>query len=62
MIPIPLKAGDPDARLDLQAVLDAAYDRVGYDMEIDYRTEPEPPLDAELAAWSDQLLRSKRLR
>ena len=61
-IPIPLKAEDPDARLDLQAVLDAAYDRAGYDLEIDYRKEPEPPLDAELAAWADQLLRSKGLR
>jgi hypothetical protein len=62
IIPIPLKAGDPDARLDLQAVLDAAYDRVGYDLEIDYRREPRPRLKAELAAWADQLLRSKGLR
>lgn len=62
VIPIPLKPGDPDAQLDIQAVLDAAYDRVGYDMEIDYRTEPRPPLDPELAAWADQLLQSKGLR
>ena len=62
VIPIPLKPGDPDARLDLQAVLDAAYDRAGYDLEIDYRSEPNPPLGGELAAWADQLLRSKGLR
>ncbi len=37
VIPIPLKPGDPEARLDIQAVLDAAYDRVGYDLEIEYR-------------------------
>jgi hypothetical protein len=62
VIPIPLKAGDPDVRLDLQAVLEASYDRAGYDLEIDYRKEPQPPLDAELATWADQLLRSKGLR
>jgi hypothetical protein len=31
-------------------------------MEIDYGQEPIPPLDAEMAAWADQLLRSKGLR
>jgi hypothetical protein len=62
IIPIPLKAGDPDARLDLQAVVDSTYDRAGYDMELDYRKEPKPRLDAKLAAWADQLLRSKGLR
>jgi hypothetical protein len=34
----------------------------GYDLEIDYRKEPDPPLDAELAAWADDMLRSKGLR
>ena len=61
VIPIPLKPADPGARLDLQAVLDSAYDRAGYDLGIDYRTEPKPPLDGELARWADQLLRSKGL-
>jgi hypothetical protein len=61
-IPIPLKPGDPDARLDLQAALDAAYDRAGYDLELDYRKHPKPPLDEKLSAWADQLLRSKGLR
>jgi Protein of unknown function (DUF4058) len=62
IIPIPLKPKDPDARLDLQAVLNAAYDRGGLDMEIDYRNEPRPRLDKKLAEWADQLLRSKGLR
>jgi hypothetical protein len=62
VIPIPLKPRDPDARLDLQAVLDGAYDRAGYDLRIDYRGEPDPPLSDELVAWADQLLRSKGLR
>jgi Protein of unknown function (DUF4058) len=62
VIPIPVKAGDPDARLDLQAALDPIYDRAGYDLDIDYRREPNPPLSGELAAWADELLRSKGVR
>lgn len=62
IIPIPLKAGDPDGRLDLQAALDSAYDRAGYDLELDYRQPPRPPLDEELAAWADELLKSRGLR
>ncbi len=62
VIPIPLKAGDPDGRLDLQAALDSAYDRAGYDLELDYRRPPKPPLDEKLAAWADELLKSRGLR
>lgn len=62
VIPIPLKAGDPDGRLDLQAALRTAYDRASYDLRIDYSKPPKPPLDDNLAAWADQLLRSKGLR
>jgi hypothetical protein len=62
IVPIPLKDGDPDGGLDLQAALDAVYDRVGYDLRIDYRKEPKPPLGDKLSAWSDQLLQSKGLR
>lgn len=62
VISIPLRPGDPDAKLDLQQVLTTAYDRAGYDLEIDYRAEPAPPLSGELAAWADEMLRGKGLR
>ena len=62
VIPIPLKTDDPDGRLDLQTALAAAYDRASYDLRIDYRKEPRPPLDDNLTAWADQLLRSRGLR
>jgi hypothetical protein len=62
VIPIPLKAGDPDARLDLQTVLTTAYDRARYDLSIDYTREPVPPLPPEWAAWADRLLKEKGLR
>jgi hypothetical protein len=31
-------------------------------MEIDYQKEARPPLSPKLAAWADELLRSKGLR
>ena len=62
VIAIPLKSGDADAELDLQAVLSTAYDRAAYDLEIDYRSEPTPPLCGEVAEWANALLVSKGLR
>jgi hypothetical protein len=61
-IRIPLRVGDDHALLDLQAVLETAYDRGGYDAEIDYTKEPDPPLSREWAEWADRWLREKRLR
>ena len=52
---IPLRQTDPDARLDLQALIDQAYRMGRYD-DIDYRQEPEPPLTAEDGAWANELL------
>jgi hypothetical protein len=62
VIPIPLRAGDDDAALDLQAVLNTAYDHAGYDTDIDYTKEPNPPLGPPWAEWSDRWLREKGLR
>jgi hypothetical protein len=62
VIAIPLKPDDPDAPLDLQAVLTAAYERARYEYAINYEREPEPPLPPEWAAWADRLLRQAGLR
>ncbi len=62
VIPIPLKAGDPDALLNLQAVLNDSYDRANYDLVIDYRADPVPPLAEVDAAWADQWLKAKGVR
>ncbi len=48
-IPIPLRQGDADARLDLQAVLHRIYDAAGYAYHI-YSGPPEPAADAAWAA------------
>jgi Protein of unknown function (DUF4058) len=61
IIRIPL-GGKEDAQLELQAVVDTIYDRVGYDQVINYAKEPVPPLNKEWKAWADQLLRAKGLR
>ena len=50
-IPIPLLTDDPDAVLDLKAILDRLYDEGGYD-EFIYQTEPVPALSPEDAAWA----------
>ncbi len=54
-IPIPLKAGDADAVLDLKAVLDRVYDESTLADEI-YGRRPEPPLSAKDAAWAKRFV------
>ena len=61
-IDIPLLTEDPDTKLDLQAVLNVAYDRAAYDAVIDYGERPNPPLPAEYSEWFDRLLKERRLR
>ena len=60
VISIPLKPEDPDAPLDLQTVLTTAYDRGAYDLQVDYRLAPVPPLDPPWADWAERLLRTPR--
>ena len=55
VIRIPLRPTDPDALLDVQAVLNDAYARGGYDI-IDYNNPPEPPLADEDTTWTRELL------
>lgn len=61
-IRVPLADGDADVVLDLQSVLDRAYDEGAYARRLDYCTEPPIPLTIEDAAWADQLLRERGLR
>jgi hypothetical protein len=55
MIPVPLRAPDPDAQLDLKALLERIYDAAGYEEYI-YGGSPEPPLSADDAVWAGELL------
>jgi hypothetical protein len=60
-IPVPLRAPDPDAPLELSAALAAIYDEAAYDLSIDYDRPPVPPLADAEAAWARALL-DARLR
>ena len=62
VIGIPLRGKDADVPLDLGAVLRAGYDNAGYDLSIDYRRDPVPPLDRTEAVWAAKLLREHGLR
>jgi hypothetical protein len=54
-IPIPLRVGDDDVALDLQAVMDRVHDDGPFD-NIDYTQPPEPPLSPDDAAWAAELI------
>jgi hypothetical protein len=54
-IRIPLRPADPDAVLDIQTLVDQAYQDGRYD-DIDYSEPFRPPLDPEDAAWAAALL------
>jgi hypothetical protein len=61
-LPVPLRRGEKEVLLFPGKLLSEIYDRARYDISIDYRQPPEPPLTPEDAAWADELLRAKGLR
>jgi hypothetical protein len=61
-IRVPLKDGDEDAVLDLQASFNRAYQVGVYADRINYKVDPPMPLADDDAAWARQLLRKKGLR
>jgi hypothetical protein len=61
-VPVPLRRGEPEARLPLGQLLADIYTRAHYDLRLDYRQPPEPPLPPLDAAWADALLHTQGLR
>jgi hypothetical protein len=57
IIPIPLRAPDADAELDLQEVLNHVYDTSGYEDYI-YSGSPDPLLEVADQAWAESLISS----
>ncbi len=55
-VPIPLVAGEPDAHIDLRAVLDRVYDEAGYRVFV-YEHPPDPTLTDADADWAEAVLR-----
>jgi hypothetical protein len=54
-IPIPLSDGEPEAQLDLQAIIHHLHDVGGFDRFI-YESRPVPPLPPQQAAWAYSLI------
>jgi len=54
-VPVPLRPGRDDARLNLAALLHRVYDAAGYALYI-YESEPDPPLDPADATWARAIL------
>jgi hypothetical protein len=55
VIPIPLRTGEAELRLDLKAAIDAVYDGASYHHRL-YLNPPDPPLSAPDAEWARQFL------
>jgi len=55
-INIPLATGDPDVKLDLQAVLEHTYEAGSYGDRLNYDTACNPPLSPADAAWARELI------
>jgi hypothetical protein len=55
-IPIPLLPGDAEPSLKLNDVLHSLMDRARYDLSIDYRVPPDPPLRPEDESWAGAIM------
>ena len=60
-IKVPLRETDEDVLLELQPLIEQCYHNGRYD-DLDYRVDPDPPLQSSDAAWADELMRRKGLR
>jgi Protein of unknown function (DUF4058) len=56
ILPVPVLAPDPDAKLDLAALFRQAYDRGRYERELDYTGPPPAFLRSEDREWAKTLL------
>lgn len=57
-IPIPVRKPDPDAVLELQPLLEAAYVAGACALGVDYGRPPDPPLSGKDGAWAERIARN----
>lgn len=60
--PLPLQSADREIVINLQELLHNLYEQGSYDLAINYRQEPLPPLSTADVAWVDKVLREQGLR
>jgi Protein of unknown function (DUF4058) len=58
--PLPLRSGDLEPVVDLQNALLEVYNRLSYDLIVDYNRPPFPPLNDDDSAWANDLLGNRR--
>jgi hypothetical protein len=61
VVPVPLKTGDADAKLDLQLLLETAYDDGAFDLKINYSGDPVPTLTPEQSTWAKELIAQRKV-
>jgi len=58
-IPVPLRQGEKEAKLNLNLLLSEIYDRARYHLRLNYHQPPDPPLPSEELAWVQKILKEK---
>ena len=58
VVGVPLRGGDGDVPVDLQDAFNHVYEVSGYDVDIDYAAETDPPLAAPSLEWARGLISS----
>jgi hypothetical protein len=59
-IPIPLRPGDPELKLDLQKLVADAYSSGRYDRTLNYSKPCDPPLNESDSQWVRELVKSQK--
>ena len=62
IIRVPLKPGDADVPLDVQAALERTYEQACYAERLAYDKPCQPPLSPEDQAWANRLLENAKVR
>ncbi|MBI3464800.1 MAG: DUF4058 family protein [Planctomycetes bacterium] len=60
-IEIPLLPDDPAILVNLQAVFERVYDAAAYQRDLDYTSDPVPPLGPEETTWMRKVLSASRV-
>jgi hypothetical protein len=58
-IPVPLRQGEKEAKLNLNPLLSDIYDRARYHLRLNYRQPPDPPLPPDDLAWVQKILKER---
>ncbi len=60
-IPVPLRQGEKEAKLNLNLLLSEMDDRARYHLRLNYHQPPDPPLPSEEFAWVQKILKEKSI-